>query len=179
MDENTPANTPIGEPITATDPDEGDVLYYSLTGADDSKFSIDPSSGQLRTELDLDYESSATHSVTVVAKDDAITPLSDEIGVTITVNNLDEPGSITILPLNPRGEPVTLTATLTDPDGTTTGVTWQWAAESQYHETAVGPTSRRLPATPTPPAQPAYTYGSSHSTQTPRGEGRQPSKRSP
>ena len=126
MDENTPANTTIGEPITATDPDEGDILTYSLTGADASKFSIDPSSGQLRTELGLDYESSATHSVTVVAKDDAITPLSDEVGVTITVNNLDEPGTITISPSTP-GVNVTLTAELEDPDGTTTGVTWQWA----------------------------------------------------
>ena len=109
MDENTPANTTIGEPITATDPDEGDILTYSLTGADASKFSIDPSSGQLRTKLGLDYESSATHSVTVVAKDDAITPLSDEVGVTITVNNLDEPGTITISPSTP-GVNVTLTA---------------------------------------------------------------------
>ena len=126
VDENTPANTPIGEPVTATDPDEGDVLNYSLTGADDSKFSIDPNSGQLRTELDLDYESSATHSVTVVAKDDAITPLMDEIGVTINVNNLDEPGRITVLPENPPRNQE-LTATLTDPDGAPTGVTWQWA----------------------------------------------------
>ena len=62
----------------------------------------------------------------MVAKDDAITPLMDEIGVTINVNNLDEPGRITVLPENPQLSQQ-LTAMLTDPDGTTTGVTWQWA----------------------------------------------------
>ena len=39
--ENAPTNTPIGEPVTATDADQEDTLVYSLAGSDQNHFSID------------------------------------------------------------------------------------------------------------------------------------------
>ena len=44
--ENSPAGTGVGAPITATDPDEGDTLTYSLSGTDASSFEIGSSTGQ-------------------------------------------------------------------------------------------------------------------------------------
>ena len=122
VDENTPANTPIGEPITATDPDEGDDLTYSLTGTDASRFSIDRSSGQLRTKLDLDYETKQQYTLQVQVTDGTA---DATITVTITVTNAEEPGTITVLPSTPAVH-VALTATLIDPDGSITNTAWQW-----------------------------------------------------
>ena len=46
----------VGAAIAATDPEE-DTLTYSLGGTDKDSFSLDTSSGQLKTRTDLDYES--------------------------------------------------------------------------------------------------------------------------
>ena len=54
--ENTSANTNIGSPVAATDPDDGDVLFYSLDTASAAIFDIDTSTGQLKTKADLDKE---------------------------------------------------------------------------------------------------------------------------
>ena len=69
--ENSPFGTKIGAPVTATDPD-GDVLTYSLSGTDASKFDIDGATGQIELGqgTNLDYESGPTSfSVTVNATD--------------------------------------------------------------------------------------------------------------
>ena len=124
--ENTPQGTAIGEPFTATDPDEGDTLEFSLQGPDHAKFQIDENSGQLSTNSGLDYEDQQTHSITVVVNDTATSPLSDSMDVTITVTNEDELGSITISPSIPAIN-IELAATLTDPDGSIADTTWQWA----------------------------------------------------
>ena len=62
--ENTPAGVDIGEPVTATDPDE-DPLTYTLIGSDRGAFDIDASSGQLRTKASLNYETKDTYVLTV------------------------------------------------------------------------------------------------------------------
>ena len=54
--ENTAAGKDIGAPFEATDPDTRDTLTYTLGGTDAASFDIDPSSGQLQTKEDLDYE---------------------------------------------------------------------------------------------------------------------------
>ena len=101
VDENTSPGEDIGEPVAATDP-EDDTLTYSLDdsiGAD--SFSIDASSGQLRTRAALDYETGPnSYTVTVDATDPA--GLYDTIEVTITVNNVDEPGTVTLSSLQPQ-----------------------------------------------------------------------------
>ena len=66
--ENTAANTNIGTPVAATDPN-GDTLTYSLEGTDAASFGIDGSTGQLRTSAALDFETKSTYSVVVRATD--------------------------------------------------------------------------------------------------------------
>ena len=54
--ENTPAGEDIGDPVAATDSDNGDTLTYSLGGTDADSFGIVTTSGQLQTKDPLDYE---------------------------------------------------------------------------------------------------------------------------
>ena len=84
--ENTAANTIIGSPVAATDPND-DPLTYRLEGTDAASFSID-STGQLRTSAALDFETKSTYNVVVRASDPA--GLSDTINVTITVTDVVE-----------------------------------------------------------------------------------------
>ena len=85
--ENTASGTAIGDPVTATDPDVGDTLTYTLgTTMDDGHFAIDTGSGQLRTKGDLDYESKDSYAVTVTATDGG--GLSASVEVTITVTDV-------------------------------------------------------------------------------------------
>ena len=57
--ENSPADTAVGAPITATDSDSQDVLTYFLSGADSALFFVGASSGQISigAATELDYES--------------------------------------------------------------------------------------------------------------------------
>ena len=94
VDENTAANQPIGNPLTARDAD-GDTLTYSLDTASDAFFDID-SDGQLLTEAGLDHEARNSYSVNVSVSDGkasdgtASTSADSTITVTITVENVDE-----------------------------------------------------------------------------------------
>ena len=87
--ENTAAGENIGAPVAATDADAGDTLTYTLGGADMASFAINPATGQLMTKDPLDFETTASYTVTVTASDgntadDAI------IMVTITVTDVAE-----------------------------------------------------------------------------------------
>ena len=66
--ENSPADTPVGAAIAATD-GNGDALTYTLTGAD--AFVIDAASGQIRVAEGavLDHETTSSYSVTVTVSD--------------------------------------------------------------------------------------------------------------
>ena len=66
--EGTPAGRNVGAPVRATDAD-GDTLSYALEGTDRGSFAIVASTGQIRTRAPLDYETKATHSMTVRAND--------------------------------------------------------------------------------------------------------------
>ena len=50
-DETVATATNIGQPVTATDPDTGDTLTYTLKGTDAARFDIVSTSGQLRTKV--------------------------------------------------------------------------------------------------------------------------------
>ena len=89
--ENTAANTNIGDPVAATDPN-GDTLTYSLEGTDAASFGIDGSTGQLRTSAALDFETKTPYTVVVKATDPD--GLSDTIDVTINVTDVDD-GAVT------------------------------------------------------------------------------------
>ncbi len=85
--ENTVSGTDIGNAVSATDAD-GDTLTYTLGGTDGSSFSIDSSSGQLRTEAALDFEKKDSYSITIFVSDG--NDGKDLISVTISVTDLDE-----------------------------------------------------------------------------------------
>ena len=140
VDENTASATNIGAAVAATDP-ESDTLVYGLTGTDASSFSIDTTSGQLKTSASLDFETDSSYSVNVTVHDGksaigvADTTADATIAVTISVNNKDEAGTVT-LPATFTGG-TAATASVTDLDGTVTNPSWRWARGN----TATGPFS--------------------------------------
>ena len=76
------------------------------------------------------YESKSSYTVTVTATDDDPTkPLSDVTTVTIEVTNVEEDGAIALAPLSPEVD-LEVTATLSDPDGSISKVTWTWQTSS-------------------------------------------------
>ena len=87
--ENTASGTNIGDPITATDPDSGDTLTYSLQRGDADSFSIDPSTGQVRTKAALDYETKDAYTDLAVRATDS-TGLVSATRVTINVTDVHE-----------------------------------------------------------------------------------------
>ncbi len=124
--ENMPAEANIGDPVAATDSNRGDTLTYSLRGTDAASFDVDTATGQLLTKVALDYETKASYSVIVRVSDRED---QDHITVAISVTNEDEAGTVALSSPGPEVG-VALTATLTDPDGGVTGVTWVWARSS-------------------------------------------------
>ena len=120
IDENAPTGAAAGAPVTAADPN-GDPLTYSMTGA--PGFSIDRQTGQIRTASAMDHEARASYAATVTATDPHGANAQAE--VVITVNNLDEPGTLSLSNTAPRAGD-TITASLADPDGEPTGMVWQW-----------------------------------------------------
>ena len=92
--ENTPAGQPVGNPVTATDENAGDILTYTLGGGDDeASFDIDVTNGQVMTKAALNQETEETYMVIVTAID----PFggNDTITVTITVTDVNEDPSVT------------------------------------------------------------------------------------
>ena len=86
--ENASTGDPIGSPVTAVDPDL-DPVTHTLEGADATSFDIDPGSGQIRANVELDHEEKSRHSVTVKATDTR--GGSATVGVTINVTDIAEP----------------------------------------------------------------------------------------
>ena len=86
--ENTASGVNIGTAIAATDADTDDTLTYTLGGTDASAFSIVSTSGQLQTNVALDYETKASYSVSVSVSDG--NGGNDSISVTVNVTDVDE-----------------------------------------------------------------------------------------
>ena len=128
--ENATTGSNIGSPVRASDPN-GDMLAYSLSGADSSSFAIDGAKGQLRTSAALDYEAENSYTVIVYVSDgknasgDSDSSNDDSIVVTVTITNVEEPGSVALSP-NVVNVGTEITAELTDPDGDVTNESWQW-----------------------------------------------------
>ena len=89
VSENISSGANIGTPVTATD-DDGDKLTYTLGGTDEVSFSIESTTGQLKTKDDLDFETKSTYSVTVTATDSSELANTKSISVTINVTNVAE-----------------------------------------------------------------------------------------
>ena len=56
--EGQPARTAVGDPVSATDPDQRDTLTYTLGGPDAASFAIG-STGQISTAVVLDFETNS------------------------------------------------------------------------------------------------------------------------
>ena len=135
--ENTASNQDIGDPVTASDPEEGDTLTYFLGGADGSSFAIDSSSGQLRTRATLDYEDKDSYTVTVQVRDsmdihgNPDMTYDDSIDITIDVTDVNEPPqfdstaptTLNIVENTTAGTDIGSPVTATDPDNTTANPT--------------------------------------------------------
>ena len=97
--------------VSATDPDEDDMVSYSITADDsDGKFAIGESTGEITVEGDLDYEITDSYTLTVEAGD------GNDGSATATVEI-----SVTDVAEDPAPAPEDLSATLAD--GTFT-ITW-------------------------------------------------------
>ena len=66
--ENTGSGVDIGDAVGATDADD-DTLVYELGGTDAASFRIDSTSGQLHTNVPLDYETDPSYSVRISVSD--------------------------------------------------------------------------------------------------------------
>ena len=131
VQENT-TNATVIAAYRASDVDTGDTLTWSLTGDDAGKFDFTKNpnndSYQLKFKVSPNFESPTdtgmnnVYNVTVNVNDGSVTT---ERVVTITVSNANDPGTVTITGTLEGGSE--LTASLTDPDGNPTSVTWQWA----------------------------------------------------
>ena len=147
VDENTLPFASIGAPITATDPDS-DTLTYSLENAGVSHFGIDSATGQLLVGSPLDHEMTPSYPVKVIATDPS--GAKDTIDVTITINDVDEAGTVALSWKQPQVGTV-LDAVLTDPDGDVSGTTWQWSWSStkggDYSDIGVAALASHTPVT--------------------------------
>ena len=85
--ENTPAGVNIGEPLTATDIDNDILRYYILGSFDYTSFSIDSSTGQLKTKASLDREQKSSYTLQVSVSDGQY---SGNIVVDINVTDVNE-----------------------------------------------------------------------------------------
>ena len=126
--ENSPARTPIGAAVTATD-DDNDPLTYSLSGTDAASFTTD-NDGQIRVgdTTTLDHETKDTYQFTLSVSDskdinsNADTAIDDTIDVTVTVNNINEAPVLSgpaAVPYNEGGTGVVASYVATDPDDDT------------------------------------------------------------
>ena len=102
VNENVAPGTFVGDPVTA-DPEDGDVLTYTLEGTDAASFDIDEATGQIKTKAALNFEGDSAYEVTVRATDPAGIPQaetaaeenSDTVTVNIAVKDVNEPPAVT------------------------------------------------------------------------------------
>ena len=90
VDENSAAGTNVGAAITATDPDSGDTVTYSLTGTDAASFSIGSSTGQITTvpNVTYDFETKSSYTLEVDVSDGK--GGTNSTPVTVKLNDVNE-----------------------------------------------------------------------------------------
>ena len=122
--------------FTAMDPEQTAIVSWSLDGTDAGVFDIE--GGVLTFMKSPDHEMAADdgtdnmYEVTVQATDS-----TNKVGmktVMVEVTNVDEPGTVTLSALRPQSATM-FTATLTDPDGSISGTTWQWSKATSRNGT--------------------------------------------
>jgi len=92
IDEHSADGSAVGT-LTASDPDAGDSLSYSIiAGNDQGLFSIDSSTGKITVNngTDLDFEVDPTYTLTIRVADSGSPALSKTATVTINLNDIFE-----------------------------------------------------------------------------------------
>ncbi|MGC8742442.1 MAG: Ig-like domain-containing protein, partial [Verrucomicrobiia bacterium] len=122
IDENSAPNTVVGT-VTATDPDAGTSLIYSIvSGNTNNTFNISPTSGQITVANSalLNYEVTPVWTLTVRATDNGTPQLYGEATITINLNNVNDPPTVISqtfnVPENSNNGTVVGTVTATDED---------------------------------------------------------------
>lgn len=118
----------VGVTASATDPDAGAVLTYSLTDDAGGRFAINATTGGVSVANGtLLVGPVATYNISVRVSDGAF---NNSATFTITLGNVNDApviGSFTATPLTAAtGETVTFTVAASDPDGTTPTVTFDY-----------------------------------------------------
>ena len=125
LEEGVTAPPPLGV-VTAFDPD-GDPLAYALSegAGDPARFAVDATSGSVTySGPGEDFEAGPTrYALTVAVSDPG--GAAATAAVTVTVVNVDEPGTVTLASLAPLVGHALL-AELADLDGDVTAVVWSW-----------------------------------------------------
>ena len=102
VDENSAMGTLVGPPVTTTDSNAGDVLYYTIpTTGDAEPFAIDKVSGQITVTGDVDHEEGSSggtggigvYEVTVTATDPS--GETSTIEILITAKDVNENPTVT------------------------------------------------------------------------------------
>ena len=111
---------------TGSDPD-GDTLTWSVSGTDAGSFDLKASDSASARNLHFrsapDYETKNSYQVWVKVSDGS---LADSVDVEVSVNNVEEEGSVTLTAGTPPQVGTAVVAQLTDLDGGITGAAWQW-----------------------------------------------------
>ncbi len=142
--ENTPTTTPV---VTfAADDDESNTITWALTGADAGDFTLNAASGALTLNALPDYETKSTYAVTITATDNGAPPEMSTLDVTVTIENVDETGSIADITGTAQVGQTLTAGAVTDPDGGVTGITWQWQGDSTDINSATSATYMPLVA---------------------------------
>ena len=92
LNENSAVGSTAGT-VSATDPDAGQTLTYSIiSGNTNGAFTIDASTGQITVAnaAALNFEATSSFNLVVRVSDNALQSLSNETTVTVTLNDVNE-----------------------------------------------------------------------------------------
>ena len=117
--------------LEATDLD-GDTLEYGIDESSEHPFQVVDGQIKLKPGATLDCETTPSYLLTYLVRDnkdadDGVdTRWDDELTLIMRVTNVDEAGTVTLGSSNALEVNAALSASLTDPDGSITDLTWQW-----------------------------------------------------
>ncbi|PKF51081.1 hypothetical protein AT251_06665 [Enterovibrio nigricans] len=117
--ESATVGSQVGVQLSAADGDLSDVISYSLSDDAGGRFTVDPSTGVVTVAAALDYETSTSHSITVVATSTDGSTTSQSFTVNVS-DDTTEFSASAITDSNLSANTVSESATI----GTAVGVTF-------------------------------------------------------